>query len=290
MMSETNTGAKTLFTTGPDGSHNAITRCNEFVAANDYVKCCAFVHETSDSENQYEHYHALWRFNKAVRPVWFATQLVAAGLQSHVQNLRGTPQNCMVYISKQSAPTIIGQEPSDFRGSSSDKNIFKKMKRSIDEAFANNVSVKEVHEMIDEEYFSQIIRYEKGITRYITRKIKKMRKPDMKIIWHYGDTGTGKSYSCPLDDDTYWKPPGTKWFDGYNYERVVVLDEFRPNWWSFPYMLRLTDTNPLSVEVKGNSIFWAVREIHITCPYHPQHCYSTEEDVGQLLRQYHNCL
>lgn len=283
MNNETNNPSKTLFSTGPDIGWHRQTRVQEFCAQNDWVKCCAFVHESSDQENSYEHYHAVWRFRKTVRPVYFAGLLRDAGIGGHVQNLKGTPFDAVKYINKQNPCTIIGQEPSDFRGGASDKNIFKKLKRSIDECFEQDKTVKEIHEMIDDEYFGHIIRYEKGINRYITRKIKKVRKESMTIIWHYGDTGTGKSHSCPIE--AYWKPPGTKWFDGYNYERIVVLDEFRPDWWPFAYMLRLTDVNPFSVENKGSHLFWAVREIHVTCPYHPQSCWQTEENIEQLLRR-----
>lgn len=73
------------------------------------------------------------------------------------------------------------------------------------------------------------------------------------LLW--GKSGTGKSKICNLigqflgKEDVYWQN-GTKWWDGYDQQRLVVIDEFRGGM-DIKDLLRLCDRYPLPLEVKG---------------------------------------
>jgi len=46
------------------------------------------------------------------------------------------------------------------------------------------------------------------------------------FMWLHGDTGTGKSHLARrLYPDAYFKPAATKWWDGYNGEETVIIDD-----------------------------------------------------------------
>jgi hypothetical protein len=62
--------------------------------------------------------------------------------------------------------------------------------------------------------------------------------------------------------DAFWSSQ-TKWWDGYEGQPNVVLDEFT-GWLSIPYMLRLLDKYKFTVETKGGHINFIARTIYIT--------------------------
>lgn len=116
------------------------------------------------------------------------------------------------------------------------------------------------------------------------------------IRWFHGQTGSGKSRAAFTEayaahpDSVYVKPPGTRWWDGYLGQKCVILDDFRGDWFSFGYLLRLTDLYPLDVEVKGGYTPFCATDIYFTCPVKPEILFArlAEGDNGrmnQLLRR-----
>lgn len=106
------------------------------------------------------------------------------------------------------------------------------------------------------------------------------------VTWLYGPTGTGKSRMAravmPL---AYWKD-STKWWEGYDGHKEVVIDDYRGDWWSLTYLLRLLDRYPVRVECKGGSRQFLAENIIITSCVPPDYCFrTTDEDMGQLLRR-----
>lgn len=83
------------------------------------------------------------------------------------------------------------------------------------------------------------------------------------VFW--GATGTGKSRRA-WDEATfeaYPKDPRTKWWDGYQGQENVVIDEFRGAI-DIAHMLRWLDRYPVLVEIKGASVPLKAKKIWIT--------------------------
>lgn len=82
-----------------------------------------------------------------------------------------------------------------------------------------------------------------------------------KVFW--GATGTGKSRRAweEASFSAYAKDPRTKFWDGYENQANVVLDEFRGGI-DIAHLLRWLDRYPVRVEIKGASkplnasLFW----------------------------------
>jgi len=117
-----------------------------------------------------------------------------------------------------------------------------------------------------------------------------------RVLWFHGRTGSGKSHAAFEEAErassSYVKMPGSKWFDGYIGQECVIFDDYRGDWFSFGFLLRLLDKYPVRVEVKGGSVEWSPSLIIITCPKTPQQVYAglVEKDDGsieQLLRRIH---
>lgn len=85
---------------------------------------------------------------------------------------------------------------------------------------------------------------------------KAFRNVEVHIWW--GKTGTGKSRAATEGTDWYKmvKPNNnTVWFDGYEGEKTLVIDEFY-GWIPIYYLLELTDGHQMQLPIKGN-FTWA---------------------------------
>ena len=83
-----------------------------------------------------------------------------------------------------------------------------------------------------------------------------IRRKQVDVYYIEGETGIGKTYGIfKMFPDAY-RPviAGEKlWFDGYNGEKTLLLDELRGNI-KLSYLLQILDPYPLKVEVKGGTV------------------------------------
>jgi hypothetical protein len=135
-------------------------------------------------------------------------------------------------------------------------------------------------------------RYRNGIRDIYAEKTKQTGFKIKNVVWIYGKTGTGKTmYAITQCGDKYWKSNKTlDWFDGYNGEKNVVLDEFRSSKCTYEYLLELLDQYPMRVPVKGSHVNWLAENIYITSPYPPEEVYPSSmfdehNSIDQLLRR-----
>lgn len=92
------------------------------------------------------------------------------------------------------------------------------------------------------------------------------------VFW--GDTGTGKSRRA-WDEaglSAYPKSPSTKFWDGYQDQGNVVIDEFRGDI-GISHLLRWLDRYPVLVETKGSGVVLSARTIWITSNLPPTSWY-----------------
>lgn len=107
-----------------------------------------------------------------------------------------------------------------------------------------------------------------------------------EVTWIYGPTGIGKTRYVVDRESDLWISGGTlRWWDGYVCQSAVLFDDFRGDFCTFHWLLRLLDRYPVRVEVKGGSREFNSSRIYITCPFHPRDVYPTVEDKRQLLRR-----
>lgn len=104
----------------------------------------------------------------------------------------------------------------------------------------------------------------------------------------YGLTGVGKSRQARelLTDYYTWGPEQNHWFDGYEGQKEVLLEEFRGQL-PLGMMLRLLDRYDCKVQYKGGMIEFVATKIVITSPKHPQEWYESigNDKIDQLLRR-----
>ncbi len=107
------------------------------------------------------------------------------------------------------------------------------------------------------------------------------------VIWIYGTTGIGKTrYVFDNFTDIYTKNE-TKWYDGYEQNNTLLLDDYRCDFMKFHSLLRLLDRYTYQVEIKGGSIHINSKYIILTSPKSPLEMWKhrTNEDINQLSRR-----
>jgi len=177
-----------------------------------------------------------------------------------------------------------GSDESNLSYCSKDGNYFEQGDRPL--------SQKEKGEAGRLRYLSILERAEKGDLASIREEYPKLYLHQIKILqyhhtlrcpkpspltvldnrWIWGDTGTGKSLSLDLDyPNAYHKDPHNKWWDGYNGEEVVILDDLdqkKAQDFVGGYLKRWCDYRPFLAESKGgNTRYIRPKSIHVTSNY-----------------------
>lgn len=114
----------------------------------------------------------------------------------------------------------------------------------------------------------------------------------VEVYWYYGNTGTGKTKRV-LDQCSPFIPLSFKWWEGYQGQDAVLLDDLRPGWCSPEQLLRLLDPYRYQyrVEVKGGSRPLIATKIYVTTPWHPEDFWQDlKEDPKQLMRRIHEMI
>lgn len=101
-------------------------------------------------------------------------------------------------------------------------------------------------------------------------RTSKMRK--MNVIVLHGPTGTGKSYAAwSAFPDLYTKPDG-QWWDGYDGQKVVLLDDFNGDV-PITTLLKWLDPYPLQLPIKGAFVAAQYETVIITSNRPPYEWY-----------------
>jgi len=93
------------------------------------------------------------------------------------------------------------------------------------------------------------------------------------VFWLCGEPGSGKTYAAinqlAVGCTGVYIHSGTKWFNGYNGQEVVILDDLRKETFSWELLLKLLDRYPIDVETKGSMVPFVPKIIVITNPSRP---------------------
>lgn len=174
---------------------------------------------------------------------------------AHVEPRRGTHKQakeyCMKADSRVKGPWEAGKEPKQ-----GDRSDLKALVKAIRDDH------KRPYELVHQ-FGEKIIKYHRGISYFYNLCFEhearaKLRK-GIRVCVITGPTGCGKTrliYEKHDPKEVFFLTINEKcWFDGYEGEKILVLDDFYGNI-KYHYLLRLLDIYPCRCEVKG-SFTWA---------------------------------
>jgi len=197
--------------------------------------------------------------------------------RAHFEAIKGTVDQNITYCSKGGNYEEFGDKP--VQG-----------KRTDIDAVVETIKAGAKVRRVADDHGAEFIKFHKGIERLIALQTQP-RDFKTEVIWYYGPTGTGKSklaFEIALAAESYYvKDPLNKWWDGYEQQDVVIVDDYRRDFSTFAGLLRLFDRYPMTIEAKGSTTQFNSKKIIITTPKSPSDTWEgrTEEELGQLLRR-----
>lgn len=259
-------------------------------------------------DNGTPHTHIYILLSKKKR---FSAVVNAFNHKAHIDVARGTAQECVEYVAK------TKKWKNSEKGTTSVEGTFEEYGNIPDENTPNANNKTDMLENINRmlldgltpsEILSKHIAYRLYETiiksQYFmlkSRNIPAIR--NVKVYWHVGQSGTGKSYTyvklCDKygEDNIYLGSDYTNrcsaLFDNYTGQEILVLDEVKPNSFDYGYLLKLLDKYKTDIHARYKNVLSIWSEVHITSVFTPDEIYENilevdnrkVDSINQLLRR-----
>lgn len=213
------------------------------------------------------HWHAVVYFDNAKRSLRTGN--------SHWEVVNNLPA-AIEYATKEGILWEKGERPLNTR----DKQSW--------EGFVNHCIETPINQIIRGPYSKTYAKY----TRFAHEVRSRFNKPEIIQTdpvneWYYGEAGTGKTKKAWDDNPGLYVKAINKWWDGYDNEEVVLLDDWDKNHKVLVNYLKIwADRYPFRAELKGSSILIRPKKIIVTSNYSPEQCFENEEDVKAIRRRF----
>lgn len=234
------------------------------------------------SENGLHHIHMVLEDIKAMR--FSAVKKVYQ--KAHIEATKGNKSQVLDYINKkgkfeEKGEKVISKiEVGEIRGCQRGKrNDLENIKQMIDDGLTpNQIIDTDINMLRLEDYINKI---------YYRKKLKDTPYlRDVKVYWHFGESGTGKSYKSYEYVTNYGRENvyiasasaggGRSPFDNYQAQKYLFIDELRSNSPFFDFSTLLSICNPYTIDLQARYhnkvMLW--NEVHITTPEMPYEMYS----------------
>lgn len=224
---------------------------------------------------------------------WSAVQ--KAFVHSHLETaVKGSPQECRAYLLKegdkhkdkketQIADSFYeeGELPSYFI--SPDRlEMLQQIQIQIDQGMKpeaimmQNIVFRQYENLIRKQFFMKRFN-ETPLYREVT------------VVWHIGNSGSGKSYSYIKLSEQYgsdevfyasdYANSCTALLDNYEAQSILFLDEVKKNSFNFGYLLQLLQGYRTPIHARYTNVYSCWSQVHLTSIFTPQELY---EDMVNL--------
>lgn len=230
------------------------------------------------------HIQGYVEFYSAVRMTQVKTRLGSTTV--HLEARKGTRVQARDYCCKEDT-RVIGTEPVHL-------GIFstKQGHRTDLEQVTDMVTAGATEYEIMQELPTQHIKFYRGIARQIQlreqQRLNHYTPISVNVLW--GKTRSGKTRSVFAKHGAHnvyvaqINENGKLWFDGYNGQKVLLINEFYGQYRAGA-MLELLDNYRKTIEVKGGTTVSNWDHVYITSNCHPEEWYKHWESVPQLVME-----
>lgn len=189
--------------------------------------------------------------------------------RAHLIVSSGTDEDNLKYCTKDGHNIKQVGEPSVGQGSRTDiTELAKKIKD-------REITLEEV--MFD--YPEIYVRYSRSLEKMFNAvMVARLADIAPEVHWRWGLAGTGKTRYCVEKHPSHYIKDNTPWWDLYNQEEAIIIDDFDNNI-PFRTLLRLLDRNKYPGQVKGGYIQVNSPYIYITCEFPPENFWEGNELV-----------
>jgi len=222
------------------------------------------------------HYQCYLQLKRKSKHTAFRKLLSLPADAYHAEIARGTPEEGRKYCSKEATrapgaePVILGELST--QGQRNDLAL-------VATAIKAGASKRQIAEL----YPTTYMRYHRGIGSLLDVTDKQRDRSYPNTVWLIeGDAGSGKTTKAinelesRFGDRWYKKDATTKWWDGYDGQPGVLIDDFNGAW-PIEYLLAVLHEHPERVETKGSHSNLKAKFIIITSNKHYAEWYLTAD-------------
>lgn len=254
----------------------------------DEGKFLRYEHAETDEEKakvpkDLHHVHMVLEDEKAMR---FSVIKNTYAIGSHFEGTKGSKKEAEDYISKQGN---YSEKPNKEAGLPWEEIIYSCQKGEIRGAQGKRSDLENIQNMLDEglkpnDIIRQKLSYRshENLIRKAYYDMRDQNTPEVreiKVIWHLGESGSGKSYSrmalnaeVGKDNVYYLTDYQNGAFDKYNGEPYLWLEDFKGEF-KYGDLLRYLDVYKADLHCRYSNAKALWNEVHITSVFHPYGIY-----------------
>lgn len=233
--------------------------------------------EEVGEEKKTPHLQAYAELERAMR-LSTVSRLLAG--RAHLEPRRGTPDQAADYCKKEGKFTEFG--------TLSTTRMIEGASKSH-EMFTEVITLARQHkdEEIIEKFPSLYVRYYSFIDRMKrSHPLPVTERKELDNWWYVGPSGSGKSSRARRDYPEHYPKLCNKWWDGYQNQDVVILDDLDPTREMLGHSLKIwADWYPFIAEIKGSSLFIRPKTFIVTSQYTIDEVFSKDAELAAALKR-----
>lgn len=192
---------------------------------------------------------------------------------AHIEQMRGTFAQNEKYCSKQSELIEFGVRPMD-----------NGKRRDLDEVCARVIEGESL-KTISVDHPKVFLQYHNGIRSLSTLHSKPYEHDTVRGYWLWGVPGAGKSHYARTRFSNIYIKAQNKWFDGYDGQETILLDDYDCGKFLGHYLKIWTDKWACSGEVKGGTVHLRHHQFVITSNYSIEQMFPEDISLQEAIRR-----